>query len=52
MTSIDQEIIVHKLNIDPTYHPAKQKKWKFALKHQKAFTKEVDKLVKATLFKK
>lgn len=43
--------MVHKLDIDSTYHPVKQKKWRFVLERQKAIIKEADKLVKAGFIK-
>lgn len=46
MPRIDPDIVVHKLNIDPTYRLVKQKKQSFAPKHQKAILKEANKLAK------
>lgn len=44
---IDLNVMVHRLNIDRTYHLVKQKKQSFILEHQKAIIEEAYKLVKA-----
>lgn len=49
---IDLEMMVHKLNIDPTYHPMKQKKQDFVLECQKEIIEEINKLVKAGFIQK
>lgn len=43
MLGIDLDVMVHRLNIDPTYRPIKQKQ-SFVLEHRKVITEEVDKL--------
>lgn len=40
-------MMVHRLNIDPTYHLVKQNKWSFVLECQMAIIEEAEKLVKA-----
>ena len=47
MSGIPPEIITHRLNIDPTMRPVKQKKRSFAPEKQKAIDEEVDKLLEA-----
>ena len=41
---MDPEFIVHKLNVDPLYHPKKQKLRRLAKKHVDAFGQEVKRL--------
>ena len=45
MSGIPSEIITHRLNIDPTMRPVRQKKRSFAPERQKAIDEEVDKLL-------
>ena len=47
MPSIDPEVIVHHLNINPSFHPVKQKWRTFNAERYMAINTEVDKLVKA-----
>ena len=47
MLEINLSIIVHKLNVSPTFSPVRQKKRVFTQKQDKAITKEVYKLLKA-----
>ena len=44
--SIDPEVIVYQLNVDPKHCSVKQKKRSFALEQQKVKQEEVDKLLK------
>ena len=41
---VDPEFIVHKLNVDPLYHPKKQKPRRLAKEHVDAIRQEVKKL--------
>lgn len=52
MIGIDPDVIVHRLNIDLTYHPVKQKKQGFALECRKAIIKRAKKMVKASFIRK
>lgn len=51
MPGIDPNMMVHKLNINPTYHLVKQKKWNFILKHQKAIIEKSNKLIKTSFIR-
>lgn len=44
--------MVYRLNIDPTYHPVKQKKRSFILECQKVIVEEANKLIKAGFMRK
>ena len=44
MPGIDPSIIVHKLNVSPSFSPVQQKKRTFAQEQDKAIAKEVQKL--------
>ncbi|KAJ9555927.1 hypothetical protein OSB04_010541 [Centaurea solstitialis] len=46
MVGIDPDIISHKLNVDPTFKPIKQKRRKFAPERNKVINDEVDNLLK------
>ncbi|KAJ9542423.1 hypothetical protein OSB04_028929 [Centaurea solstitialis] len=46
MVGIDPSIISHKLNVDPTFKPIKQKRRKFAPERNKVINDEVDNLLK------
>ncbi|KAJ9557089.1 hypothetical protein OSB04_011703 [Centaurea solstitialis] len=46
MVGIDPNIISHKLNVDPTFKPVKQKRRKFAPERNKVINDEVDNLLK------
>ena len=47
MGGIDPTVITHKLNINPSFKPVKQKSRSFALERQKAINEEVGKLLQA-----
>ena len=51
MTGIDLRVIIHCLNVDPTYKLIRQKKRLFAIKRQKTIDEEVNKLLDATFIK-
>ncbi|KAL2230582.1 UNVERIFIED_CONTAM: Retrovirus-related Pol polyprotein from transposon [Sesamum indicum] len=46
-TGIDPEVIVHRLNVDPTARPVQQRKRNFSNEKNDAIRQEVEKLVKA-----
>ncbi|KAG7583597.1 Ribonuclease H domain [Arabidopsis suecica] len=46
MPGIDSSIICHKLNVDPSFKPVKQKRRKLGIERAKAVNDEVDKLLK------
>ncbi|KAL2228687.1 UNVERIFIED_CONTAM: hypothetical protein Sindi_1848400 [Sesamum indicum] len=46
-TGINPEVIVHRLNVDPTMRPVQQKKRSFGSDKNEIIRKEVDKLLKA-----
>ncbi|KAI3715634.1 hypothetical protein L6452_22620 [Arctium lappa] len=46
MVGIDPEVISHRLNIDPSFKPVKQKQRKFAPERNKVINEEVDNLLK------
>ena len=45
MSGIDPEVVMHRLQIDPSYPPVKQKRRKFALKRSHVINKKVQKLI-------
>ena len=47
MSGIPPETITHRLNVDPTMRPVRQKKRSFAPERQRAIDEEVDKLLEA-----
>ena len=47
MGRIDQAVITHRLNVNPSFKPVKQKRRSFAPERQKAINEEVDKLLQA-----
>ena len=47
MPGIDLSIIVHKLNVLPSFPPIQQKKWVFAQERDRAITEEVRNLLEA-----
>ena len=47
MGGIDLAVITHKLNVNPSFKPVKQKRRSFTLERQKAINEEVAKLLKA-----
>ncbi|XP_077232324.1 uncharacterized protein LOC143868694 [Tasmannia lanceolata] len=51
MPGIYPEVIVHKLNVDTSFKPVKQKKWNFTPERQAQIKEEVDKLLKANFIK-
>ena len=46
MPSIDPEVIVHRLNVDPSHKPVRQKRRSFNLERYKVIEEEVEKLLK------
>ena len=51
MLEIDRKIIQHRLNINPECKPIQQKRRIFAPEHNKAVTKEIEKLSEANFIK-
>ena len=51
MPRIDPSIIVHRLNVSPSFSPILQKKRVFAQEHDKAIAKEVRKLQEANFIR-
>ena len=47
MPGIDPSVMVHKLNVSPSFPPIRQKKRVFTQERDKAITKEVQKLLEA-----
>ena len=47
MGGFDQAVITHRLNVNPSFKPVKQKRKSFAPERQKAINEEVDKLLQA-----
>ena len=47
MGGVDPAVITHRLNINPSFKPVKQKKRSFSPERQKAINEEVDKLLRA-----
>ena len=47
MLGINPSVIVHKLNMSPSFSPIRQKKWVFAQERDKAIAEEVQKLLEA-----
>ncbi|KAL5577383.1 hypothetical protein UlMin_019082 [Ulmus minor] len=47
MPGIDPKVIIHRLNIDPSFRPVKQKRRTFNAERYMAINTEVDKLIKA-----
>ena len=47
MGGVDPAVITHKLNVNPSFKPVKQKRRSFAPKRQKAINEEVGKLLQA-----
>ena len=47
MGGIDPTVITHRLNVDPSFNPVKQKRRSFAPERQKAINEEVSKLLQA-----
>ena len=45
MTGIDPEVVVHRLPIDPSYPPVKQKRKKFSPERNRALNEEIHKLI-------
>ena len=44
MPGIDPSVIVHRLNVSPSFPPVRQKKWVFAQERDRAIAEESDKL--------
>ena len=51
MLGIDPSIIVHRLNVSPSFSPICQKKQVFAQKRDKAIAEEVRKLLEANFIR-
>ena len=51
MRGIDPAIIIHRLNVNPSFKPVKQKRRSFAPERQKAINEEVGKLLQAEAIK-
>ena len=47
MGGIDPAVMTHRLNINPSFKPVKQKRKSFAPERQKAIDEEVNKLLQA-----
>jgi hypothetical protein len=47
MPRIPREVIEHKLGIDPSYKPVKQKERRYTLERREIIHQEVNKLLKA-----
>jgi hypothetical protein len=47
MPGIDPAVMVHRLNVDPSYQPVKQKRISYAPERNQATAKEVTKLLQA-----
>ena len=47
MPRVSPEVITHRVNVDPTCHPVKQKRRNFALDHSRAIEEEVSKILEA-----
>ena len=47
MGGVEPTVITHRLNVNPSFKPVKQKRRSFALERQKAINEEVDKLLQA-----
>ena len=52
MPGIDPSIIVHKLNVSPSFPPIRQKKWVFAQEWDRAMAEEVRKLLEVDFIRK
>ena len=51
MGGVDPAVITHRLNVNPSFKPVKQKKRSFALERQKEINEEVGKLLQAKAIK-
>lgn len=51
MPGIDSEVMVHRLNVYPSFRPIKQKRRTFNLERYKAIKTKVEKLLKADFIK-
>jgi hypothetical protein len=51
MPEIPREVIEHKLSIDPSYKPTKQKKRRYTLERRETIRQEVNKLLEARFIK-
>ena len=52
MGGIDPTVIIHRLNVSPSFKPVKQKRRSFAPERQKVINEEVDKLLQAGAIRK
>ena len=52
MGGIDSAVITHRLNVSPSFKPAKQKRMSFAPERQKVINEEVSKLLQANAIRK
>ena len=51
MPGIDPSVMVHRLNVSPSFPPVRQKKWVFAQERDRAIAEEVGKLQEAGFIK-
>ena len=51
MGEIDPAVITHRLNVNPSFKPVKQKRRSFILERQKVINEEVGKLLKANVIR-
>ena len=51
MPGIDPSVMVHMLNMSPSFPPIRQKKWVFTQEQDRVIAKEVRKLQKAGFIK-
>ena len=51
MLGIDPLVIVHRLNVSPSFPPIRQKKWVFAPERDRAIGEEVQKLQEANFIR-
>ena len=51
MSGVDLAVITHRLNVDPSFKPVKQKRRSFAPERQKAINEEVGKLLQAKVIR-
>ncbi|GAA0147828.1 hypothetical protein LIER_07434 [Lithospermum erythrorhizon] len=49
MTGVDKEIALHKLHVDPSFKPVKQKKRNFSDDKNRAIQKEVEELIRKNM---
>ena len=51
MGEIDPAVITHRLNVNPSFKPVKQKRRSFTLERQKVINEKVGKLLKANVIR-